>query len=354
MNLPENQMLAVEYAALKAKDRQDKEEYELNKRLDNARRWRMGIAVGGHFAGMIGHSLQEAGYQRTGGAFNILSGTMGGAASGAMMGGGPLGLAIGALVGGAASAASEIKKMRDASEQAAIALERLRTQAETQLFKYGQSRDIDWATKRGEDNWMSMDELRKTQLFAQGRVDFFKRQLEGEDGKGGMYAELRGLEEDIENGNMGAETGRTQKRVLELLPQIQQMENLMEQWGGVVGDFQKRMDLIDPYSNENHEKFIEEMLRQAEMERENEEKRKQLLMEREQILLGIEQEYAQQGVDILSGMGKSGKYMSQAEAASTSQERYAPITKKLDTMQKSLDHLSQIDSKLRNLNIGLT
>lgn len=55
----------------------------------------------------------------------------------------------------------------------------------------------------------------------------------------------------------------------------------------------------------------------------------------------------------MSGMGKSGKYMSQAEAASTSQERYAPITKKLDTMQKSLDHLSQIDAKLRNLNIGL-
>ena len=104
---------------------------------------------------------------------------------------------------------------------------------------------------------------------------------------------------------------------------------------------QKIREAQDPYSNENHEKFVEEMNRQAEMER-------------EQILLGIEQEYAQQGVDILSGMGRSGKYMSQAEAASTSQERYAPITKKLDTMQKSLDHLSQIDAKLRNLNIGLT
>lgn len=55
---------------------------------------------------------------------------------------------------------------------------------------------------------------------------------------------------------------------------------------------QKIREAQDPYSNENHEKFVEEMLRQAEVERENEEKRKQLLMEREQILLGIEQEYA--------------------------------------------------------------
>ena len=53
-------------------------------------------------------------------------------------------------------------------------------------------------------------------------------------------------------------------------------------------------------------------------------------------------------------MGKSGKYMSQVEASSMSQERYAPITKKLDSMQKSLDHLGQIDAKLRNLNLGLT
>ena len=75
------------------------------------------------------------------------------------------------------------------------------------MFKYGQTRDIDWANKRAEENWMNTDELQRTQLFAQGRVDFFKRQLEGEDGKGGMYAELRRLQEDIENGNIGAEKG---------------------------------------------------------------------------------------------------------------------------------------------------
>lgn len=70
------------------------------------------------------------------------------------------------------------------------------------------------------------------------------------------------------------------------------MEGWLEQWESIAKENQKKMDVIDPYSNENHEKFVEEMLRQAEMERENEEKRKQLLQEREQILLGIEQEYA--------------------------------------------------------------
>ena len=75
---------------------------------------KMGLAIGGHFASMIGSSLQDAGYQRAGGAMNIVGGMMGGAASGAF--GGPVGMAIGALVGGAATAASEIKRMSDASE----------------------------------------------------------------------------------------------------------------------------------------------------------------------------------------------------------------------------------------------
>lgn len=71
---------------------------------------RMGVAVGGHFAGMIGHSLQESGYQEAGAVFNVLGGTMGGAASGAMVGG-PYGAIIGGFVGAAASATAEISKM---------------------------------------------------------------------------------------------------------------------------------------------------------------------------------------------------------------------------------------------------
>ena len=80
------------------------------------RRDRMGLAIGGHFASMIGSSLQEAGYQRAGGAFNVIGGTLGGAASGAVFG--PYGVLIGAAVGTITSVASELKKLGDAAEEA--------------------------------------------------------------------------------------------------------------------------------------------------------------------------------------------------------------------------------------------
>lgn len=86
-----------------------------------------------------------------------------------------------------------------------------------------------------------------------------------------------------------------------------------------------------------------------------EEQMTSLKQQREDILRGIEDTYMQQGTDILDTMGKSGKFMTHTAQASVSQERYAPITKKLDNMQKQLDHLSKIDSKMSKLNqnIGL-
>lgn len=39
------------------------------------------------------------------------------------------------------------------------------------------------------------------------------------------------------------------------------MEGWLEQWESIAKENQKKMDVIDPYSNENHEKFVEEMLR---------------------------------------------------------------------------------------------
>lgn len=68
------------------------------------------------------------------------------------------------------------------------------------------------------------------------------------------------------------------------------------QWEELGKQVQKIRDFQDPYSNENHEKWIKDLLdreaKAAEEREKNEEKRKQLLQEREQILLGIEQEYA--------------------------------------------------------------
>lgn len=84
-----------------------------------------------------------------------------------------------------------------------------------------------------------------------------------------------------------------------------------------------------------------------------EEQMANLKMERDNVIRGIEDTYQQQGVDILDNMGKAGKFMTQTAQNSVSQERYAPITKKLDNMQKSLDHLSKIDSKMSKINANM-
>lgn len=83
------------------------------------------------------------------------------------------------------------------------------------------------------------------------------------------------------------------------------------------------------------------------------EQTKKLNDQRENIIREIQADYTQQGVDILSSMGKSGKYMSTMEQASLSQERFSPITKRMDNMQKSLDHLARIDREISKLDTGL-
>lgn len=98
------------------------------------RRARMGLAISGHYAGMIGQSLQDAGYQRAGGAFNVLGGTLGGAASGAAFG--PYGVIIGGFVGAASTATAEISKMAKAAEEAATKMNALGRSEQDQWFEF--------------------------------------------------------------------------------------------------------------------------------------------------------------------------------------------------------------------------
>ena len=90
----------------------------------------------------------------------------------------------------------------------------------------------------------------------------------------------------------GEKANEAAKEIPELVKKIDELRQRAKEWEEIGNSAENMLDRANPYSNENHEKFVEEMLRQAEVERENEERRKQLLMEREQILLGIEQEYA--------------------------------------------------------------
>ena len=94
----------------------------------------MSLAIGGHFAGMIGQSLQEAGYERAGGAFNVLGGTLGGAASGVAFG--PFGIAIGGMVGMITTTTAELTKMAKAAEEAAAKMNALGRSEQGQWFEY--------------------------------------------------------------------------------------------------------------------------------------------------------------------------------------------------------------------------
>ena len=75
--------------------------------------------------------------------------------------------------------------------------------------------------------------------------------------------------------------------------------------------------------------------------------------QRKELFQSIQDSYIQQGVDILSTMGKSGKYMSQMEMSSMSQNRFSPITTRMDKMDKQLEHLSKIDTKIDKIKTGL-
>lgn len=82
---------------------------------------RWGLATAGLMASGLGENLQQAGYTQTGAAMNILGGTLGGAGSGAMLGG-PWGAAIGGFIGFVTTAGTELKKLSDAANSASQAL----------------------------------------------------------------------------------------------------------------------------------------------------------------------------------------------------------------------------------------
>lgn len=85
-------------------------------------------------------------------------------------------------------------------------------------------------------------------------------------------------------------------RAMDAYKEYQAAASRYGQWEELGKQVQRVRDAQDPYSNENHEKWVTAQLaleaQAAETRAKNEETRKQLLQEREQILLGIEQEYA--------------------------------------------------------------
>ncbi len=356
MNIPENQSLAAQYRALQQKSRQDKALYEENQKLYDIRRQRMGLATGGHFAGMIGQSLQDAGYEQLGAGFNVIGNTLGASASGAMVGG-PWGAAIGGIIGLATSLTAEMGKLRDAADKAAEALYSVQRKEATSYIEYRRdmkmdalSRAVDASLKKPEDLANYQRQIEESRTAAQYEL-FNAKQL---------YEKFH-LDATSPNPSATVEQRTAlQEKALEHLKEVQSAQSALDNWDSLAKKVKDAFQAMVDETNRNHEEGLrlqkmEEDFRfqLLEEEKRNEETRKNILMQREYVLLQLEQDYMQQGVDILSSMGKQGKFMSNMESQSINQERYSPITKKLDTMQKSLDHLSQIDAKLRNLNTGL-
>lgn len=126
----------------------------------------MGIAVGGHFAGMLGQSLQDAGYEKAGGVFNVLGGTMGAAASGAMAGG-VFGAAIGGMIGVITTTTSELTKMAKAAEEAAAKMNAL-----------GRSEQGQWFEHQNDQRLTALQKMVEGSELDPNKLEFYGAQVE--------------------------------------------------------------------------------------------------------------------------------------------------------------------------------
>lgn len=140
--------------------------------------------------------------------------------------------------------------------------------------------------------------------------------------------------------------GRTLKWIDDPIEESQRLTDMSKEEGARGKRLEKQAEFV--------EKLLEDKLKELgdQAEKEYNERMKwledlkkgyhelgQLETQRAELFQSIQDSYIQQGVDILSTMGKSGKYMSQMEVASLNQNRFSPITTRMDKMDKQLEHL---------------
>ena len=165
---------------------------------------RMGLAMGGHFAGMIGQSLQDAGYDSAGAGFNVIGNTLGAAASGAMAGG-PWGAAIGGLVGLTTSLTAEMRKLQEAASAAADALYQVQKKEMSSYIDYKRDTKMDALSKAVEAS------LKKPEDLAN-----YQRQIE--ESRKGAQLELYNARQLYEQFHNDAQSIQTSKTVTGSIP----------------------------------------------------------------------------------------------------------------------------------------
>lgn len=117
----------------------------------------------------------------------------------------------------------------------------------------------------------------------------------------------------------------TEEQLKEEMATNDEYSNLRKSWKHLRQQVEDEIDKLKA----KDDKFMDDYEKQ---QKKNAEKMKKLTDRRSNLLLDIEDDYTQQGVDLLTSMGKAGKYMSAMEMASLNQERFSPITKKMDDM----------------------
>lgn len=261
---------------------------------------------------------------------------------------GKSGATIGAVLGAVSVAATKLKKAFDDLAASASALNKADEAIGRDILGRKQSQKYTELLEEG-----NLEELEKQLNLLRSRS---KQAYDEQEQKSNMAARaLEGFEAGFWN-TIGRKLDWIDDPLQESADYTKQAEEAGKRGKALEAEAKALERLIDAEikrAGDEAEKEYDDRIRWLEERKKAFEELGTLEGLRKQVLLDIQDDYLQRGVNVLSQMGKSGKYMSEMERASVSQERFSPITKRMDNMQKKLDHLQKIDRKLEKLNLGL-
>lgn len=298
---------------------------------------------------------------------SILSGILGGASAGSLLG--PKGAAVGAIVGGFSAATKAIEQFTKAALDAAQKLSDIQNSykklEESEKMSDFQKRIAALGTDLGKGQFPYIQ--RAEDLFNNSDLEMgYEEALENEANR--VYEEmlkthgdLKALKEDLKIGytllnknNLSpAEKEMLMEQQTERFKQLPVVQNQLKVWEELHKQIKELLSSAIKEAGDEAEKEYNERMKWLEELKKGYHELGQLETQRKELFQSIQDAYIQQGVDILSTMGKSGKYMSQMEVASLNQNRFSPITTRMDKMDKQLEHLRKIDSKIDKIKTGL-
>lgn len=316
-----------------------------------------GIGFAGHAMGSLGHGLAEAGYNDAGQWL-----TSGGHIAMSTAAGFTLGGPIGAVIGGAVGAISELAA---AAGRASKELSQLRASGAEAAFDTG-AQWKKWSLQFVTDEQLmsKRDELKSSEKFLRQRQGQIAKELESTtpesvglfEGFAAYIAENLGGKDFNWVREIERKAGSKQhyQQLTNMAEQIQKQDlpNVSGMLQAYEAELQARPtrytenEYEDYLNNKSHEEFINEILQ-------NYEDSANLIKQREEALLELENAMKVQGVDILDSMSKQGKWMSSFAMSSTSNELFNPVTAKMDNIISKLEHLASIDNEIKRLDMGL-